>query len=156
MRYASSSPSVPPPYPSRCVYAGDNCVLRQGKGTSAYTRHNTICATRTARLLRLRVLRPRALANARDYYGALRRGVAVRRLMENALLSLIAVYYACRRFKSPPLYPTAHRTCRRPDTSVLTHIRRDSSAAITAPHLIAPRDIADASFVTLVAVSKDF
>lgn len=38
VRYASSPYPPPPPRGT-----GDNCVLRQGKGISAYMRHNTIC-----------------------------------------------------------------------------------------------------------------
>lgn len=83
----------------------------------------------------------RALANARDYYRrALRRGVAVRRLMENALLSLIAVL-RLPTIQSPPLY--LRRTARVEDlTRAFSRVRKDLKRGDNWSHLIAPRDTA--------------
>lgn len=75
---------------SRCTPGtGDNCVLRQGKGISAYMRHNTICDASYVHLARPRGIYATARQRAR-LPCALRR-IAVRRLMENALLPLNAV-----------------------------------------------------------------
>jgi len=78
--------------PSHCTPGtGDNCVLRQGKGISAYMWHNTICDAPYVHLL----ARPRGicdrLARQRARLPCALRRIAVRRLMENALLPLNAV-----------------------------------------------------------------
>lgn len=80
VRYASSRPTVPPG-------TGDNCVLRQGKGISAYMRHNTICDAPC-----VHHARPRGIcARQRARLPCALCRIAVRRLMENALLPLNAV-----------------------------------------------------------------
>lgn len=110
VRYASSRPTVPPG-------TGDNCVLRQGKGISAYMRHNTICDAPC-----VHHARPRGIcARQRARLPCALRRIAVRRLMENALFTSQRSI-APPDDSEPPFY-LRYRTCRRPNTSVLTRTK---------------------------------
>lgn len=124
---------------SPALRAGDNCVLRQGKGISAYTRHNTICDApyvTPATAPRISALSPTRATTTRAYATH----VAVRRLMENALLSLIAVLRLSRRgFRVTFLtYGTARvEDLTRAFSRARRFVRGDNSS-----HLIASCDIA--------------
>lgn len=122
---------------------GDNCVLRQGKGISAYMRHNTICDAPC-----VHHARPRGIcARQRARLPCALRRIAVRRLMENALLPLNAVL----RLPTIQSHLSTYGTARVEDlTRVFSRAHEDSNATITARifwyHTARLQSITEASF----------